>query len=150
VTIAKKNFLAVLHFFVGTDVNKRLNLVVGHALLENLQGHAAVLRGAQLPHVASQGPVCNVQPLSGGYRGNPILPGVATGGGIHPHDRVTVPAEFDASLSGAGLIWYTVENGAEVAKGVCAVDLIFLEFGTDSSLQNLSDLLALSSQLWAR
>jgi hypothetical protein len=49
---------------------------------------------------------------------------------------LTVPAviaEFDSSLSGAGLIWYAVEDGAEVAKGVCAVDLTFLEF------QNLSE-----------
>jgi hypothetical protein len=50
-----------------------------------------------------------------------------------------VIAELDASLSGAGLICYTVEIGAEVAKGVCAVDLTFLEFGTDSSFQNLSE-----------
>jgi hypothetical protein len=36
-------------------------------------------------------------------------------------------ADFDASLS-----------GAEVARGVSAVDLTFLGFGTDSSFQNLS------------
>jgi hypothetical protein len=54
----------------------------------------------------------------------------------------TIPvliAEFDVSRSGAGLIWYAVENGVEVAKGVCAVDLTFLVFGTDSSIQNLSE-----------
>lgn len=54
----------------------------------------------------------------------------------------TVPAiiaEFDASLSGAGIIWYAVDNGAEVARGVSAVDLTFLGFGTDSSFQNLSE-----------
>jgi hypothetical protein len=73
------------------------------------------------------------------------LPGAATGGGIQLTIESFVPtvpaviAEFDASLSGAGLIWYTVENGAEVDKGVCAVDLTFLEFGTDSSFQNLSE-----------
>jgi hypothetical protein len=39
------------------------------------------------------------------------------------------------------LIWYTAEDGAEVAKGVCAVDLTFLEFGTDSSSQNLWELI---------
>ena len=48
-------------------------------------------------------------------------------------------AEFDASLSGAGHIWYDIVDGAEVARGVSAADLTFLEFGTDSSYQNLSE-----------
>jgi hypothetical protein len=48
-------------------------------------------------------------------------------------------AEFDASLSRVSLIWYGVDNGAEVAIRVCAVDLNFLQFGTDSSSQNLSE-----------
>jgi hypothetical protein len=34
-----------------------------------------------------------------------------------------VLVEFDASLSGAGLIWYHRSSGAEVAMGVGAVDL---------------------------
>ena len=48
-------------------------------------------------------------------------------------------AEFDASLSGAGHIWYELVDGAEVARGVSAVDLTLLGFGTDSSYQNLSE-----------
>ena len=48
-------------------------------------------------------------------------------------------AEFDASLKGAGVVWYQIVNGTEVARGVCAVDLSFLEFGDDSSFQNLSE-----------
>lgn len=54
----------------------------------------------------------------------------------------TVPltvAEFDSSLTGTGLIWYDRVDGAEVARGVCAVDLSFLNFGDDSSYQNLSE-----------
>ena len=53
-----------------------------------------------------------------------------------------VPAtivEFDASLTGAGLIWYDREDGAEVARGVSAVDITFLDFATDSSYQNLAE-----------
>ena len=50
-------------------------------------------------------------------------------------------AEFDASLSGAGLIWYLRSDDAEVAVGVCAVDLTFLLFKDDSSYQNLSEFL---------
>jgi hypothetical protein len=51
----------------------------------------------------------------------------------------SIIAEFDSSLTGTGLIWYERVNGTEVAKGVCAVDLSFLEFGEDSSYQNLSE-----------
>ncbi len=47
--------------------------------------------------------------------------------------------EFDASLTGAGLIWYDLENGAEVVRGASAVDITFLDFTTDSSYQNLAE-----------
>ena len=47
--------------------------------------------------------------------------------------------EFDASLTGAGLIWYERSDGTEVARGVCAVDLTSLEFLTDSSFQKLAE-----------
>jgi hypothetical protein len=48
-------------------------------------------------------------------------------------------AEFDASLQGAGLVWYSRSEGAESVVGVCAVELSFLGFGDDSSFQNLSE-----------
>ena len=50
-----------------------------------------------------------------------------------------VVVEFDASLDGAGLIWFSREHGADVALGVGAVNLRFLGFGSDSSFQNLSE-----------
>ena len=53
----------------------------------------------------------------------------------------TVVAEFDSSLSGAGLIWFSRDGDAEVAVGVGAADLLFLGFGEDSSFQNLSEFL---------
>jgi hypothetical protein len=48
-------------------------------------------------------------------------------------------AEFYSSLSGAGLIWFIRANGAEVAMGVSAVNLASLDFGVDSSNQNLAE-----------
>ena len=45
----------------------------------------------------------------------------------------TVIAEFDASLQGAGVVWYSTINRAEKAGGVAAVDLSFLNFGDDFS-----------------
>ena len=47
--------------------------------------------------------------------------------------------EFDASLSGAGLIWYQVVEGREVVRGVSAIDLTGLGFQSDSSFQNLAE-----------
>ena len=58
-----------------------------------------------------------------------------------------VVVEFDASLDGAGLIWYSREHGAEVALGVGAVNLRFLGFGSDSSvLEFIGAILAVIGQ----
>jgi hypothetical protein len=54
-------------------------------------------------------------------------------------EHPVVVAEFDSSLSGAGVIWYARNSGTEEVLGVCAVDLRFLGFGFDSSNQNLAE-----------
>lgn len=61
-------------------------------------------------------------------------------GSFAPSTPVII-AEFDASLSGAGLIWFLRNHDAEVAVGVCAVDLTFLNFQDESSYQNLAEFL---------
>jgi hypothetical protein len=55
------------------------------------------------------------------------------------HTTPVIIAEFDASLSGAGLIWSVRNDGAEEVLGVSAIDLTRLGFGVDSSYQNLSE-----------
>ena len=48
--------------------------------------------------------------------------------------------EFDASLSGVGLLWYKRdENNNEFSLGAAAVDLTWLNLGTDSSYQNVAE-----------
>ena len=47
--------------------------------------------------------------------------------------------EFDASLTGAGVLLFQRVGGAEVCLGCSAVDLSSLQFGTDSSFQNVSE-----------
>jgi hypothetical protein len=47
-------------------------------------------------------------------------------------------AEFDSSLSRAGLIWSVRTIGSEVARGDSAVNIASLKFGVDSSNQNLT------------
>jgi hypothetical protein len=53
--------------------------------------------------------------------------------------------EFDASLSGAGLLWYQrqKEDGSEVSMGGGAVDLRGLDFGSDASYQNTAEFIAM-------
>ena len=157
VSIAKKNFLTALHGFIGTDVTKRLNLRTAQRLASWGTRYGKICRvmrpfcgalnaltwGRKDPHalfsltptatVAIQcwrAMLCLVR-----YREAEFTRTIES---FVPTVPVSV-AEFDASLSGAGLIWYAIEDGAEVARGVSAVDLTFLGFGTDSSFQNLSE-----------
>jgi hypothetical protein len=48
-------------------------------------------------------------------------------------------AEFDASLSGVGVLWFSSDGAAEGVRGVCALSLLSLGFGKDSSFQNLAE-----------
>lgn len=50
-----------------------------------------------------------------------------------------IVAEFDSSLSGVGIVWFQLNGAAEVARGVCALSVVALGFGTDSSFQNLAE-----------
>lgn len=54
----------------------------------------------------------------------------------------TVVAEFDASLAGIGIVWFDVQEGTEIAMGVCALSTEALAFKDDSSYQNLSEFIA--------
>jgi hypothetical protein len=47
--------------------------------------------------------------------------------------------EFDASLSGIGILWFYQENSEspEVLLGGCSLDITSLDFGTDASNQNM-------------
>ena len=157
VSIAKKNFLAALHGFVGTDVIKRLNLRTAQRLASWGTRYGKIYRVMR--------PFCGARnALTWGHKDPHALFDVSPAAIAaiqcwramlclvrHRKEEFTrtiesfVPtspvaiAEFDASLSGAGHIWYDIIDGAEVARGVSAADLTFLEFGTDSSFQNLSE-----------
>jgi hypothetical protein len=157
ISIARKNFLAALHGFIGTDIKKRLNLRTAQRLASWGTRYGKICRVMR--------PFCGaLNCLTWGRKDPYALFGLTAEATVAiqcwramlclvrqqeveftrtiESFVITTPSligEFDASLSGAGLIWYTVDNGAEVARGVCAVDLGFLEFGTDSSYQNLSE-----------
>jgi len=59
--------------------------------------------------------------------------------------RPIVIVEFDASLYGAGILWYTLnDDDTESLIGGSAVDLSPLCFGDDSSYQNTAEFIALT------
>jgi hypothetical protein len=56
-----------------------------------------------------------------------------------PHQWV---CEFDASLSGIGLLWFEVVHGREIARAHASVDITSLRFGEDASFQNTAEYIA--------
>jgi hypothetical protein len=53
-------------------------------------------------------------------------------------------AEFDASLTGVGIIWFRLDHlGRECAMAYSSVDITFLGFEDDSSFQNTAEFLGL-------
>ena len=157
VLIAKKNFLTALHSFTTTDVTKQVNLRTAQRLASWGTRYGRICRvmrpfcsalyrvtwGRSDPHalfmlsaeaiVAIQCwrvMLCLVRYQEAEFTRTLISFTTAT---------PVVVAEFDASLSGAGVIWFFRSKGAEVVTGVSAIDLSFLGFGVDSSYQNLSE-----------
>lgn len=54
--------------------------------------------------------------------------------------QVKVIVEFDASLTGIGILWYKRGNNLEeISLGATAVDITWLNFGSDSSFQNVAE-----------
>jgi hypothetical protein len=157
VLIARKNFLTALHGFISTDVTQHLNLKAVQRLASWGTSYGKICRvmrpfcGAlnrmtwgrtdsfALPHLSVEAVVaiqcwramlCLVR-----FRETEFTRSIES---FAPATPILV-AEFDSSLSGAGLIWAVRTNGTEVVRGVSAVDLSFLGFGVDSSYQNLSE-----------
>ena len=159
VLISKKNFLAALNGFLNVDTSARVNLRTAQRLASWSTRYGKICRvmrpfcsalyrltwGRTDPHalfslsseaiVAIQcwrAMLCLVR-----HRESEFTRSIAS----FAPETPTVVVEFDSSLSGAGLIWYSRVSGAEVAMGVGAADLLFLGFGEDSSFQNLSEFL---------
>lgn len=157
VLIARKNFLTALHGFISTDTSKRMNLRTAQRLASWGTRYGKICRvmrpfctalnratwGRTDPYALFDIPaealiaiqcwramLCLVRYKEAEYTRTIVSFATTT---------PVVVAEFDASLSGAGLLWFMRSDGAEVAVGVSAVDLSFLSFGTDSSFQNLAE-----------
>ena len=159
VLISKKNFLTALNGFLNADTTARVNLRTAQRLASWSVRYGKICRvmrpfcsalyrltwGRTDPHalfnltaeaiVAIQcwrAMLCLVR-----HRETEFTRSIES----FAPETPTVVAEFDSSLSGAGLIWYSRDGDAEVAMGVGAADLLFLGFGEDSSFQNLAEFL---------
>jgi hypothetical protein len=150
VLISRKNFLTELHGFISTDVTKRINLRAVQrygkicrvmrpfcgALYRVTWGRVdehAIFHLSTEAIIAIQcwrAMLCLVR-----FREKEFTRTIES---FAPATPILV-VEFDSSLSGAGLIWSVRTDGAEVVRGVSAVNLAFLEFGVDSSNQNLAE-----------
>ena len=143
VLVSKKNFLTALHRFLSTDVKERVNLRTAQRLASWGTRYGKICRvmrpfgsalyrltwGRTDPHalfplsveavVAIQcwrAMLCLVR-----HREREFTRSIESFAPATP----TLVAEFDSSLSGAGMIWYSRMGGAEVAVGVGAADLSF-------------------------
>ena len=157
VLISRKNFLTALHGFINIDVTQRVNLKTAQRLASYGTRYGRICRvmrpfcGAlnrvtwgrtdefALFHFSAEAIVaiqcwramlCLVR-----FRETEFTREIIS---FVPTTPILV-AEFDSSLSGAGIIWSVRTDGAEVVRGVSAVDLSFLGFGVDSSNQNLAE-----------
>jgi hypothetical protein len=157
VLIARKNFLTALHGFISTDTSKRINLRHAQRLASWGTRYGMICRvmrpfcgalnrvtwGRTEQHalfLLSEEAIIAVQCWRAmlclvRYRETEFTRTLES----FTHSTPVIIAEFDASLSGAGLIWAVRRDGAEEVQGVSAVDFTSLGFGVDSSFQNLSE-----------
>ena len=157
VLIARKNYLNALHGFASVDLNGVMNLRTAQKLASWGSRYGKICRvmrpfcgalnrmiaGRLDPHATFplsdeariavqcwQAMLCLVR-----FQESRFTRTIESFAPITP----TSVGEFDASLTGAGLIWYERSLSTEVTRGVCAVDLTSLGFLSDSSYQNLSE-----------
>lgn len=157
VSISRKNFLTALHGFISTNVSKRITLRTAQRIASYGTRYGKICR-VMRPFCSALYRVTwgRVDDHAQFYLSPEAIIAVQcwramlclvrfketeftrTIQSFAPSTPVLV-AEFDSSLSGTGVIWFVRENGAEVMRGVSAVNLMLLDFGFDSSNQNLAE-----------
>jgi len=161
VSIARKNVLKAVHGFLSTDVNAPITVKTLQRLASWGSRYGEICRYMQ-PFVGALYSAYTGKSTQGSFE----LPKAARISillfqvllslsslfeveftrdlGSFQRSQPLVIVEFDASLSGVGIIWYRRELGAvtEVLLGACSLDITSLGFGTDSSLQNTAEFIA--------
>ena len=158
VSISRKNFLNAVYCFFTTELGKKTSLATAQKLASWGSRYSKICRAMR--------PFCGALHRATAGRKNPhakfLLPEEARRairgwramlylvsfdeqqysrrmGSFQPEQSRYV-IEFDASLSGAGILWYQrLADGSEFAIGGSAVDLRGFRFGFDSSFQNTAE-----------
>ena len=158
VSISRKNFLNALYGFFTTDLDPKLMLSTAEKLASWGSRYSRICRamrpfcgalhratsGRKNRHVQFYLPE-EVQRAVRGWRAMSYL--VAFNEQRYTRrirsflpEQLQYVVEFDASLSGAGVLWFKRRaDGTEVAIGGSAIDLRSFTFGTDSSFQNTAE-----------
>lgn len=158
VSISRKNFLNAVYGFFTTDLDKKINLKTAEKLASWGSRYSKICR-AMRPfcgslYRATAGRKCRhatfllpdeAQRAIRGWRA--MLYMVSFNEQQYTRRLVSFQpesleyiVEFDASLTGAGILWYKrLSDGTEVSLGGSAVDLKGFEFGSDSSFQNTAE-----------
>lgn len=158
VSISRKNFLNAVYGFFTTDLGQKLKLSTAEKLASWGSRYSRICRamrpfcgalhratsGRKNRHVQFYLPE-EAQRAVRGWRAMLYL--VAFDEQRYTRrirsflpEQLQYIVEFDASLSGAGVLWFKRRaDGTEVAIGGSAIDLRGFNFGTDSSFQNTAE-----------
>jgi hypothetical protein len=158
VSISRKNFLNAVYGFFTTDLDKKLKLSTAEKLASWGSRYSKICRamrpfcgalhratsGRKSRHVQFYLPE-EARRAIRGWRAMLYL--VSFNEQKYTRriqsflpEQLQYVVEFDASLTGAGILWYKRRaDGTEVSIGGSAVDLRSFEFGTDSSFQNTAE-----------
>ena len=157
VSISRKNFLNTVYGFLTTDLEAPMTIRVAQRLASWSSRYGKICRAMR--------PFCGALHRLTAGRTSPLATFPVTEEAKtairlwrsmlflvrYDENRFTRPLasfstepanfiiEFDASLKGAGVLWFERRHGAEVCMGGSAIDLRFLDFGEDSSFQNLCE-----------
>ena len=157
-SIARKNFLNTVYSFYTIDTEGNTTLPVAQKLASLASRYAVILRQMRPYSSALHQATCGRSNKSAQFKFRPeaqrsirmwratlALVELNEAQFSRPLDSFRPQAmeftvEFDASLTGIGLLWYRRDtDNNEISLGAAAVDLKWLSFGVDSSFQNVSE-----------
>ena len=161
VTVARKNVLRALHGFLSTDVSAPTTVKHLQKLASWASRYGEICRYMQ-PFVRALYSAYSGRRTTGAIPLTPaarisilvfrVLLSLSTvlevrfartlASFVDHHPPWIV--EFDASLSGIGILWFYRENSesTEVLLGGCSLDITALGFGSDASYQNTAEFIA--------
>lgn len=157
-SIARKNFLNTVYSFYTIDAGENTTLPIAQKLASLASRYSVIFRHMRPYSSALHQATCGRSNRSSKFKFRPeaqrsIRMWRATLALVELNEAqfsrplnsfrpqaVEFIVEFDASLTGIGLLWYQRDKyNNEISLGAAAVDLKWLSFGVDSSFQNVAE-----------